>query len=72
MEINEDTIFVGIPAYRDSECQHTVTDLYSKAAQPSRIFVGICFQYSKEEDTSFFDHFPKEYESQVFFRILFI
>lgn len=65
MELNEDTIFVGIPSYRDSECQHTVTDMFLKAAQPNRIFVGICFQYSKELDTSFFDNFPKEYESQV-------
>jgi [Skp1-protein]-hydroxyproline N-acetylglucosaminyltransferase len=64
MEVS-DTIFVGIPSYRDSECQHTVTDMFNKAARPNRIFVGICFQYSKEEDSSFFDHFPKEYESQI-------
>jgi hypothetical protein len=64
--MQEESIFVGIPSYRDSECQHTVSSLFNNAAHPERIFVGICFQYSKEIDTDFFEHFPKQFENQVF------
>lgn len=49
------TIFVQIASYRDSECQHTVRDLFEKAANPDRIHVGICWQYDPEEDAHCFE-----------------
>lgn len=35
------SIFVSIAAYRDSECKHTVNDIYRKARYPNKIHVGI-------------------------------
>jgi hypothetical protein len=43
-------IFVSIASYRDPECQHTIKDLFEKAAHPERVFIGLCLQYDKEED----------------------
>lgn len=37
----EDTIFVQIASYRDSELQWTLKDLFEKAKRPENIFVGI-------------------------------
>lgn len=45
-----DTIFVSIPSYRDPECIHTVKDLFAKADNTERIFVGICLQVALEDD----------------------
>ena len=42
-EQQEASIFVSICSYRDSECQHTVKDLFDKAAYPGRISLGICW-----------------------------
>lgn len=39
------TLFVSIAAYRDPECSPTLADLYANAAHPSRIHVGLCWQY---------------------------
>ena len=44
------TIFVSIAAYRDPEAPHTIADLFAKAAHPSRIFVGACFQCGDGDD----------------------
>lgn len=44
------TIFVSICSYRDPECQFTVDHLFQKAEHPSRIRVGICWQYNAEKD----------------------
>jgi len=38
-------IFVSIASYCDSDCAHTVADLFEKAVDPARVFVGICWQY---------------------------
>ena len=51
-------IFVQIASYRDTECQHTVKDLFEKAANPERVFVGICWQYDPEEDARCFEVEP--------------
>lgn len=48
------TLFVQIPSYRDPDCQHTVQDLFEKAAHPERIHVGICWQFKKDEDAHCF------------------
>ena len=47
-------IFVNIASYRDSECQWTVKDLFEKAAEPDRVFVGICWQYVPDDDDDCF------------------
>jgi len=47
----EDTIFVQIASYRDSELQHTLQDLFAKAKKPENIFVGICHQYDMKEQS---------------------
>ena len=50
------TIFVQIASYRDSECKHTIHDLYEKAVLPERIHVGLNWQYADEDgDFPFFD-----------------
>lgn len=48
-------IFVSIASYRDPDCQHTVKDMFEKAAHPERIFAGICWQYVKGEDDFCFE-----------------
>ncbi len=48
-------IFVQIASYRDPDCQHTVKDMFDKAAHPERIFAGICWQFLKGEDNAFFE-----------------
>jgi len=54
MPAAEPRIFVNIASYRDTECQWTVKDLFDKAAEPDRIFVGICWQFVPGEDDDCF------------------
>jgi len=49
---NAATIFVAIPAFRDPECQRTIANLFAQAKEPERIHVGICAQYSWDEDST--------------------
>lgn len=58
------TIFVQISSYRDRECQWTVKDLFAKATNPERVFVGICWQFVPEEDQDCFVE-PYPYPQQV-------
>jgi Rps23 Pro-64 3,4-dihydroxylase Tpa1-like proline 4-hydroxylase/peroxiredoxin len=48
-------IFINIASYRDPECQWTVKDLFEKANNPDRVFVGICWQFDQEEDKHCFE-----------------
>lgn len=57
-------IFVQIASYRDPECQYTVEDLFEKAKHPERIYVGICWQFDKEQDSECFK-IPYKYPDQV-------
>ncbi|MFM9913468.1 MAG: GlcNAc-transferase family protein [Methylophilaceae bacterium] len=43
-------IFVSIASYRDSETAATIRDLFARAAQPERVFVGICTQIIPDMD----------------------
>ena len=43
---NNETIFVSIASYRDSNCKLTLKQLFDKAANPKRINVGICDQHN--------------------------
>lgn len=40
----EETIFVSIASYRDADCLNTLRSLFSQAARPGRVFVGVCEQ----------------------------
>ena len=42
------TIFVSVASYRDSQCAETVRDLFAQAENPSRVFVGVCEQNSDD------------------------
>ncbi len=48
--VHAPTIFVQIASYRDPECKKTIEDLYAKAALPTRIFVGLNWQYAQEDN----------------------
>jgi hypothetical protein len=49
-------IFVQIASYRDSECKHTIDDLFRTASRPDRVFVGLHWQYVEEDaDIPYFD-----------------
>jgi hypothetical protein len=50
----EPRIFVNIAAYRDTECQWTVKDLFEKARAPERVLVGLCWQFVEAEDKDCF------------------
>jgi hypothetical protein len=41
-----ETIFVSVASYRDAQCGETIRDLFAKADQPGRVFVGVCEQNS--------------------------
>lgn len=49
--LDDQSIFVSVPSYRDCECINTVLDLFAKARHPSRVFVGICQQNNPDEDS---------------------
>lgn len=40
----ENTIFVSVASYRDSECSATIRNLFEQADRPERVFVGVCEQ----------------------------
>lgn len=41
---NDDSIFVSIASYRDSECGNTIRELFESANNPEKIFVGLVEQ----------------------------
>jgi len=51
-EFDEKTIFVSIAAYRDSECQHTIKNLFEMATIKSRVFIGVVWQGDRNGDDS--------------------
>lgn len=57
MDKSHDTIFVQIASYRDPDCKNTIRDLFQNAKNPHKVFVGINWQYSDEDD---FEPFYKE------------
>lgn len=48
------SIFVSVASYRDPECHRTVRDLFEKANDPTRISVGICWQFISPQDDYMF------------------
>lgn len=43
------TIFVSVASYRDADCNKTLDSLFSNAANPERIHIGICEQNKSGE-----------------------
>ena len=43
------SIFVSVASFADPECPKTVAELFSKAAKPELVYVGVC-QQNREED----------------------
>ncbi len=57
-------IFVQIASYRDTECKHTIEDLFRRASAPERIFVGLNWQYADEDaDYPFFQ--DRDYADRI-------
>ena len=56
--IESDRLFVQIASYRDRECQWTIRDAFARAKHPARIFVGVCWQYDPDADSSCFEYEP--------------
>jgi hypothetical protein len=50
-----DRIFVSIAAFRDPETQHSIKDLFEKAARPERITVGLVWQFDPVFDRHCFE-----------------
>ncbi len=49
MSSNGDTIYVQVPAYRDSELAPTLIDLYAKARRPDRLRTCVVWQHAPDE-----------------------
>jgi [Skp1-protein]-hydroxyproline N-acetylglucosaminyltransferase len=47
---SNNTIFVGIASYRDSECSRSIRDLFEQADSPDRVFVGVVLQLDRDVD----------------------
>lgn len=58
---NQRTIFVSVASYRDKECPNTIRELFSKASNPERIYIGIC-QQNDEKDV---DCLLTEYNDRI-------
>ena len=46
-------IFVSVAAYRDPECQWTISDLFKQADAPELVHVGVVWQVDAVEDAAF-------------------
>jgi len=44
------TIFVSIASYRDLECYHTIKNIFDKASNPNRVYIGVVWQYMPDID----------------------
>lgn len=53
VDIEKSRIFVSIAAYRDAETRNTINDLFAKATNKSRVFVGVLSQIDHRTDIEF-------------------
>ena len=60
-----ETIFVSVASYRDSECNQTIRDMFAKASDPSRVFVGICEQNTDDAAEECLPPALSQYKKQV-------
>ena len=49
---DQETIFISVASYRDSECTATVESIYARAKYPHRIRVAVVDQMEPSEDTN--------------------
>ena len=49
------TIFVSVASYRDPEALFTIRSIFERAAFPSRVIVGVCFQCDELVDADCYD-----------------
>ena len=47
--LQNNSIFVSIASYRDTECPNTILNLYKNAKNPEKIFIGICQQNNSND-----------------------
>jgi hypothetical protein len=59
----KDTIFISVPSYRDTLCSSTLEQIFRKARNPRRVFVGVCDQIDPEHDPEC--RAPEEFKQQV-------
>jgi hypothetical protein len=52
--VSSSTIFVSVASYRDAECQRTLYDLFQKADNPKRLFVGVVLQLYESDSWEYF------------------
>lgn len=45
----DDSIFVSVASYRDTNCHKTIQSMYETANNPSKVFVGICQQNHRRD-----------------------
>ena len=45
-----ETIFISIASYRDAYCTKTLDSIYSTAANPKNVYVGLCTQNNVEDE----------------------
>ena len=45
------TLFVSVASYRDTQCKKTIQSIFSHAAYPQRIIIGICEQNSEDDES---------------------
>lgn len=55
--VMEEKIFVSIPAYRDTETIPTILSLYENAINPSRIFIGVVFQFDTTSQSEYKNYY---------------
>ena len=59
-----DCIFISVASYRDTECDSTITDIFKKAKEPEKIFIGIC-QQNKSKSENCLKNIDDKYKSQI-------
>lgn len=48
---SDETIFVSIPSYRDTDCKNTLKQLYDSAKNPELIYVGVLTQNKDDSES---------------------
>ena len=56
---NNETIFIQIASYRDTELVPTVLDCLKQAKRPDKIRIGICWQFAEGESIAEIANLPQ-------------
>ena len=60
--ISSGHIFVSVASYRDIRCLATIRDMFEQAANPQKLWVGVCQQNAPSDQ---FDCIPNEFKSHI-------